>query len=157
VYFATVVHQKPADLASPLVGGGRFNLECWILAKAGLKVAALSPNQRLTAQFFFDGLFPFVVLVLASLVTRPTDPVRVAQFYGKMKTPVGATPELEAAARDATRRDPARFDHTKLFPHSDWEFCRWTRVDTIGFLVCSALSAAIVGLFVFLLRVAAAG
>ena len=160
VFFATVVHQRPDDLASPLMAkpglfNNRFNLECWLLSKAGVDVAAKSPNQRLTAQFFFDGLFPFAVLLIASLLTRPTDPARVAQFYGKMKTPVGETPELEAAAMAETRRHPTRFDHTKLLPGSNWEFCRWTKVDTIGFLICSALSAAIVLLFVGVLRWAA--
>jgi SSS family solute:Na+ symporter len=155
VFFATVVHLDANDLSSPLVGSGRFNLECWVMSKAGLPAASFSPSQRLTAQFFFDGFFPFVVLLIASLATRPTDPARVAQFYGKMKTPVGATPELEAAAMEETRRNPTRFDHTKLFPHSNWEFCQWDKVDTVGFIICSALSAAIVLLFVFLLRLAA--
>ncbi len=154
VFFATVVHADARNLASPVVGGGRFNLECWLLSKAGFDAAGRSPSQRLTAQFYFDGIFPFVVLILGSLLTRPTDPARVAQFYGKMKTPVGETPELEAAAMEETRRNPARFDHTKLLPASNWEFCKWDRVDTIGFLVCSALSGAIVGLFVFLLKLA---
>ena len=97
-----------------------------------------------------------MVLLIASLLTRPTDAARVAQFYGKMKTPVGATPELEIATMEETRRHPTRFDHTKLFPGTNWEFCKWDKVDTIGFLVCSALSAAIVLLFVFLLKLAAA-
>ncbi len=155
VFFATVVHAQADDLASPLVGSGRFNFECWLLSRAGLDVRGLSPSERLTAQFFFDALFPFVVLIVASWLTRRTDPARVAQFYGKMKTPVGVTPEAEAAAMAATRRDPARFDHTKLFPRSNWEFCRWDKVDTIGFLACCATSFAIVGLFVLLLRWAA--
>ena len=155
VFFANVVHQDPRDLASPLVGSGRFNLECWVMSKAGLPAAAFSPSQRLTAQFFFDGFFPFIVLIIASLLTRPTDPARVAQFYGKMKTPVGDTPELEAAAMAETRRNPARFDHTKLLPASNWEFCKWDRVDTVGFLACCGTSAAIVGLFVFFLNLAA--
>ena len=47
-----------------------------------------------------------------------------------------------------------RFDQTKLLgAGSWWEFCKWDRVDTIGFLACSALSAAIVLLFVGLLAV----
>ena len=54
-----------------------------------------------------------------------------------------------------TRRNPTRFDHTKLLPWSNWEFCKWDRVDTIGFLVCSALSGAIVLTFLGLLRLAA--
>ena len=154
VFFATIVHRNASDLGSPLAGSGRFNLECWLLSLTGYDVAMRSPSQRLTAQFFIDGIFPFAVLVLASLLSRPTDPGRVAQFYGKMKTPVGDTPELEAAAMAETRRDPTRFDHTKLLPGTDWEFCRWDRVDTIGFLICSALSGAIVGLFMFLLKLA---
>ena len=155
VYFASVVHSDPRDLTSPLIGSGRFNLECWLLGKAGLDVAALSPNQRLAAQFFFDGLFPFAVLLLASLGTRPTDPARVALFYGKMKTPVGDTPAQEIAGMEETRQRPGRFDHTKLWPDSDWEFCKWDRVDTIGFLACVLLSVLIVGLFVWLLKAAA--
>jgi hypothetical protein len=134
----------------------RFNFEAWLLGKAGLNVSALTPNQRFTLQFFFDGLFPFAVLILVSLLTKPTDPQRVAFFYGKMKTPVGDTPELEAAGLEETRRNPTRFDQTKLFgERSNWEFCKWDRVDAIGFAICSALSAAIVGLFLFLLRAAA--
>ena len=155
VYFAAVVHQQADDLASPLVGSGRFNLECWLLGQVGLPVAEYSPNQRLTAQFFFDGLFPFVVLIGVSLLTRRTDPARVEQFYGKMKTPVGATPELEEAAMAETRRHPGRFDRTKLWRTSDWEFCRWDRVDTIGFLACSALTGLIIALLVYMLKLAA--
>jgi len=150
-----VVHERPGDVSSPMIGSGRFNFECWILGKCGVGVARLTSNQRLTLQFFFDGLFPFAVLILVSLVTRPSEPARVAFFYGKMKTPVGKTPELEAAAIEETRRNPGRFDHTKLVVRSNWEFCRWDRVDTIGFIVCCALSGAIIALFVGLLRAAA--
>ena len=158
VFYGRVVRVRADDPASPLVAGpglNRLNLECWLLSRAGVGVDSLSRTQRVTLQFLFDGTFPFVVLLAVSLLTRPTDPKRVALFYGKMKTPVGRTPGLEAEALEATRRDPGRFDHTKLWPRSNWEFCRWDRVDAIGFLACSALSAAIVLLFVGLLRWAA--
>lgn len=156
VYFARVVHQNANDLSSPMIAAkartNRFNFEAWVVGKAGVDVAALTPTERFTIQFFFDAIFPFVVLMVVSLLTRPTDPARVAFFYGKMKTPVGDTPELEEAAMEETRRSPTRFEHTKLLPSSNWEFCKWDRVDTIGFLACSALSAAIVMLFIGLLR-----
>ncbi len=157
IYFATVVHKQAANLASPLIAAGglnRFNFEAWLLQKAGINMEGLTLNQRFTAQFFFDGLFPFIVLFLVSYLTPPTDRARVDFFYGKMKTPVGATPELEAQALEETRRNPLRFEPTKLFPKTSWEFCKWDRVDTIGFLACSAISAAIVGLFVAVLRLA---
>jgi hypothetical protein len=73
-----------------------------------------------------------------------------------MKTPVGATPEFEAAAIAETQRNPHRFDATKLFgANSAWEFAKWDRVDTIGFASCCAMSGAIIGLFVLLLKLAA--
>ena len=159
VYFAKVVRQNPADPASPLMAANTrtngFNFEAWLIGKAGVDVVALTPTARFTIQFFFDALFPFVVLIVVSLLTRPTDPARVALFYGKMKTPVGDTPELEVAAMEETRLNPTRFDHTKLVPRSNWEFCRWDRVDTIGFIACCAFSAAIVGIFLALLNWAA--
>jgi hypothetical protein len=155
VYWKQLVRTNPADPASPLEGRGRFNFECWTLNKLGLDVAKLAPQGREAATFYFDGLFPFLVLLIVSYATRPTDRARVDLFYGKMKTPVGDTPELEAAAMEETRRNPGRFDHTKLFPRSSWEFCKWDRVDTVGFLICCAVSGAIIGLFVLLLKWAA--
>lgn len=154
VYWRQLVRTRPDDPASPLEGRGRFNFECWLLHLAGLDPAKLTPNGREAANFYVDALFPFLVLGLVSFATRPTDRARVDQFYGKMKTPVGETPELEAQALEQTRRQPDRFDHTKLFPGSSWEFCQWDRVDALGFFACCALSGAIVGLFVLLLRLA---
>jgi SSS family solute:Na+ symporter len=156
VYFSRVVHQDPNDLSSPYMAAptrtNGFNFEVWIMGKLGVDVVQMTPTQRFTLQFFFDAFFPFVVLIVASLLTRPTDKARVDLFYGKMKTPVGDTPELEEAAMEETRRNPTRFEHTKLLPSTNIEFCKWDRVDTIGFLACSALSAAIVFLFLGLLK-----
>jgi len=158
IYFSKVVHVNPDDPASSYMAAptrtNRFNFEVWLLGKAGVDVVSLTQTQRFTLQFFFDGLFPFAVLILVSLVTKPTEPARVAFFYGKLKTPVGDTPELEVAAMEETRVNPARFDHTKLLPRSNWEFCRWDRTDAIGFILCCTASAAIVGIFVYLLGLA---
>lgn len=155
VFFERVVRENPADSASPLVGSGRFHVELWILDKAGLDVAALTPSGRNAARFLFDGLFPFAVLVLVSLFTRRPDAARTALFFGKMKTPVGATPELETAGMAETAARPDRFDHTKLLgPRSQWEFCRWDRVDALGFIACLAVSCAILGAFWTVLRLA---
>jgi Na+/proline symporter len=157
VFFSKVVHQNPHDLSSPYMAAqtrtNRFNFEAWLVSKVGVDVVSMSTTQRFTLQFFFDGLFPFVVLVIVSLLTKPTDPARVNFFYGRMKTPVGDTPELEDAAIEETRRNPGRFDNTKLFGRDSWwEFCRWDKADTLGFLACCAISGGIVGLFVFLLN-----
>jgi Na+/proline symporter len=154
VYFESLIHQIPADATSPLQGTGRFNFECWLLSRVGMQPAAMTAVQRETAKFFVDGLLPFVILIAFSFITKPTEKGRVDQFYGKMKTPVLPTPELEAAALEETRRNPGRFDHLKLLPGTNWEFLKWDRTDTVGFLSCLAISGSVIGLFLFLLKLA---
>jgi hypothetical protein len=157
VFFERVVRIDPTDPASALQGEGRFHVELVILDAFGLDVASMSPSNRNAARFLFDGAFPFVVLILVSLVTSPPRKELVDQFFGKMKTPVGATPELELAAMEETRQQPRRFDHQKMFgPASNWEFTRWNRIDSIGFVACLGLSFGILAMFWGLLRWAAA-
>src|SRR5690606_26171490 len=106
VFFDTVVRENPSDPNSALIGQKRFHVELYVLDKLGLDVAALSPSGRNAARFIYDGLFPFFVLVLVSLCTRRPDQRRTDLFFGKMKTPVGATPVLEEEAMAATARNP---------------------------------------------------
>jgi solute:Na+ symporter, SSS family len=157
VYWKQLVRVDPTNPTSALEGRGRFNLECWLLDRVGFNTQRYTPNGRETAQFFVDGLLPFVFLVVFSYLTRPTEKARVDQFYGKMKTPIGDTPEAEEATMALTRQQPGRFDHTKLFgANSNWEFAKWDRVDAIGFAVCCAISGGIIALFAFLLKIASA-
>lgn len=155
LYFDAVGPERPDDPASRRVGRGRFHVELAVLRAVGVDVAAMSSGNRYAVRLFVAALTPFALLLLVSLVTRPPARDRVDLFFGKMKTPVAATPELDQAEMAATARDPRRFDRTKLFPRSSWEFTRWTRVDTLGFLACCAVSGSILGLFWGLLRLAA--
>lgn len=153
VYFDTVVRSRLDDPNSPLVGRGRFNMEAWVVDKLGFDVVHFTPNQRLNARYFWDGLFPFAVLILVGLITREKNPQRADLFYGKMKTPVGETPEIDAKEMEATRRDPHRFDEVKLLGrNSSWEFGKWNREDGVGFIACCAVSAAIIFVFAGLLK-----
>ena len=132
-------------LSAHMAGNGGFSAEGWVLARAGLPFAGYGPGGHLAVQFLFDAIFPFAVMVAVSLVTTPPPQESVARFFGKMKTPVGATPQLEIEALEETRRNPGRFDQTKLFPRSSWEFTRWDRTDTVGFAACCAASVSIIG------------
>jgi hypothetical protein len=154
VYFESLIHQDANNASSPLEGQGRFNFECWLLSRAGMKPAAMTAVQRETAKFFVEGLLPFALLIAFSFATPQTEKSRADQFYGKMKTPVQPTPELDAAAVEETRQNPGRFDHLKLLPGTSWEFLKWDRTDTVGLLSCLAISGGVIGLFLFLLRLA---
>jgi Na+/proline symporter len=155
VYFDSVARLRPQDPTSPLEGRDRFHTELYLLRRVGVPVEALTPGHRLAARFFFDALFPFVLLIAVSLVTKAPVGTKIEFFFGRMKTPVAPTAEREAAELALTARDPHRFDHLKLFPGSSWEFTRWNRLDTVGFLVCCGISGALVFFFWGALRLAA--
>ena len=156
VFFDTVVRQDIDNPDSPWVGQKRFHIELWVLDFVGVDVASFTPSGRNAARFIYDGVFPFLVLFGVSLFTRRPDQRLTDLFFGKMKTPVGATPLLEEQAMAETARNPGRFDQTKLFGvKSQWEFTRWDKVDALGFIACLAVSFGILGTFWIILQAAA--
>jgi Na+/proline symporter len=137
IYFEEgVARVNPEDPASPKEGLGRFNIEVYTLHLLGIHVRNFSPALLLTTRFMVDSLLPILLLLVISLATPRTDLSRVARFYARLKTPVGPTLEADDLAVQESYACPARFDHTKLFPTSDWEFTKWDRMDTLGFLAC---------------------
>jgi solute:Na+ symporter, SSS family len=139
VYFeGGVARINPADPSSPREGLGRFNDEIYLLSLMGVDVRGFSPAGLSTARYLVDSFFPLLLLVAFSYVTKPTEPARVGRFYARMKTPVLPEPEEDARAIQASYEDPARFDHTKLFPGTDCELTKWDKVDILGFLGCCA-------------------
>lgn len=152
VYFESVVRQHPEDPASPLTGRGRLHMELLLLRGLGFEPAKFTPGGRVAGRFFVDALLPFLLVIGVSLLTRPPPTERIDQFFGKLKTPVGATPELDEVAMAETRANPRRFDHLKLLPRSSFEWTRWDRVDTTGFLLTCLAAALTVGLLWLLLR-----
>lgn len=142
-----VVRVNPDDPASPRTGRGLFRAEVWLISLLGVDVAGFSAAQLMTTRYLVDALLPILILVVVSLLTQPADPVRVGRFYARMKTPVGRTLEEDALAVEASYADPTRYDHTKLFPRSNWEFTKWNRQDALGFMACCALVGFILVFF----------
>jgi len=142
-----VVRVDPKDPTSPRTGKGLFRTEVFLLSLLGVDVAGFSSAQLLTTRYLVDALIPILLIFGVSLVTRPTDPERVARFYARMKTPVAPTLEEDARRVAESYAHPTRYDHLKLFPGSNWEFTRWDRTDTLGFLACCALVGVVLLVF----------
>jgi hypothetical protein len=148
VYFEEgVVRVDPRDPNSPRTGKGLFRSEVYLMRWLGFDVAGFSPAQLLTTRYLVDFLIPVVVLVVVSLLSRPSDPARVARFYARMKTPVTGTLEDDAREVEKSYANPTRFDHLKLFPRSNWEFTKWDRRDAVGFVCCCALVGVVLLVF----------
>jgi len=56
----------------------------WLGFDLSHNIYALNETYTVLSRIFI----PFAILILASFVTRPEDELRLARFYGKMRTPV---------------------------------------------------------------------
>jgi len=142
-----VVRIDPKDLNSPRTGMGLFRVEVWLVSLLGIDVTRFNSAQLMTTRFVVDALLPILILLVASRFTQPADPVRVARFYVRMKTPIGPTLEEDAREVEVSYANPTRYDHLKLFPGSNWEWTKWDRQDALGFIACVGLVGFILVFF----------
>lgn len=147
VFFERVVRTDPSDPTSPVTGQGRFHAEIWVLSWLGIDFAKCTKAQLVATRFFFDALFPFVLLFLLSAFTRPNEKKALDRFYGKMHTPVQPTPEAEDAALEEAAHNPEQFEKKKIWPGSNWEVLKPGWADIAGF----GGSWVVVGIVIFLL------
>lgn len=147
VFFDRIVRLDPSKPELGREGQGRFFADNYILYNLGMPFDTLPPSAVTASRWFFDALFPFVCLIVFSLVTPRSAPERAPGFYAKLKTPVAETPELDHEEVEKSYANPNRFDHQKLFPGTNWEFTKWEKKDFIGFGACWG----IVGLILLLL------
>lgn len=143
VFFDQVARLDPSDPASPKIGLGRFNAEVWVLSWTGVDFRGFTKAQLQAVRFLFDALFPFLLLILLSLVTKRVPREDVDRFFAKLHTPVGRTPEEDEAAVAESLRRPSRFEADKLRPGSSWEFMKPRRTDVLGFGVSWLLVGAV--------------
>jgi SSS family solute:Na+ symporter len=144
ILFERVVRTDPDNPTSPREGRGRFHAELWVIGSVGVDFTNWSKPQLVAARFFFDALFPFLLLFLISWVTPPASRTTLDRFFARMHTPVQPTPEAETAALAEACANPGRFERDKLFPGTGWEILKPARSDYIGFFGTWALVGVVI-------------
>lgn len=147
IFFDRVARSDPTDSDSPKTGLGRFHAEIWVLSWFGIDFSDFAKSQLVAARFFFDALFPFLLLFVISFLTKPVPDQLLDRFFAKMHTPVQSTPEEEKRALSESYANPRRFDSDKILPKSQWEIMKPKRIDIVGFGGCWIL----VGIVILLL------
>jgi SSS family solute:Na+ symporter len=146
ILFERVARVDPEDPHSAKIGLGRFHAEIWVLSWFGIDFSGFRKSQLVAARFFFDALFPLVLLFLLSFITAPAPANVLDRFFARVHTPVQPTPEEDEKAVAESCADPARFEKDNLFPRSQWEILRPARSDYIGFGGCWALVGLVIAL-----------
>jgi len=117
-------------------GGGYIYLELLLLDNIGFDLSknpyALNESIRLLIRLFV----PFLLLIFGSIVFKGNQEQLITPFYTKMRLPVNESGKEADAAMIANALQ--HFEQTKsalVFPNSSWEFYKWNRQDTVGFLL----------------------
>jgi SSS family solute:Na+ symporter len=114
------------------VGGGMLKIELLALHRMGVDLTKNRYAFNETLGVLFRILVPFGLILLVSPFTRMEEKSRLDFFYARLRTPAAGSPEDDAAAVDAVRKQPSLRDDSKLFPGSHWEFRKWTKRDWMG-------------------------
>jgi SSS family solute:Na+ symporter len=133
VFFEKVARVRPEDPGSPRIGIGRFEAEIWLLSLLGLDFTRSSKAQLVATRFFFDALFPFVLLFALSWLTKPRPKPEMDRFFAKLHTPVEPVPAEDDRAVAEAQAHPEKFDRRKIWPRSSWEIMKPGRADILGF------------------------
>lgn len=135
------------DGNNELRGYGMLNIDLVLYDKMGADLSknpyALNETIRIATRV----IVPFVILIFISFITKPDDREILNRFFVKMKTQVHPDRQQDDNELRLSYENPHRFDHLKMFPKSDWEFCKWDKVDIVGFLIALAIAFGIVALF----------
>ncbi|MFC2083547.1 sodium:solute symporter, partial [Bacteroidota bacterium] len=133
VFFEKVARVDPSNPESSKIGLGRFHAEIWVLSWFGMDFSNYSKAELVTVRFLFDALFPFLLLFVFSYITKPVSKPFLDRFFAKMHTPVQTTDEKEQQALEDSFNNPEKFESDKLFPRTQWEIMKPSRMDLIGF------------------------
>jgi SSS family solute:Na+ symporter len=133
VFFDRVARTDPSDPSSAKVGLGRFHAELWMMSWFGVDFSGFKKSQLVAARFFFDALFPFILLFLISFVTKPVPKPDLDRFFAKLHTPVQKTEGEDRRALQESYADPGKFEKDKIKSGSNWEIMKPGKLDLVGF------------------------
>jgi solute:Na+ symporter, SSS family len=135
---------------SPMQGKGTFRFDMVIYTKLlGFDLTKVRNAALATLDLPFKIVAPFFVMILVSLMTKPNTKENLDRLYVKLKTPVDQDPAGDEKAMAESYANPARFDGNKLFPGSQFEFQRPSKMDFWGFLGCFGVCFIIIGLVIW--------
>jgi SSS family solute:Na+ symporter len=153
IFFEKVERISPKDPNSLKEGKGVFKFQLWILSKLGFNLQDFSKAELSTASFAFDIIFPFIILFVVSLLTKPNSKKVLTEFYARVHTPAVADRERDTLEVQKRVDNPELAERNKIFPHSNWEFPKPTRQDIWGFAACWAGVAIIILLYVMIMNI----
>jgi len=146
----TVVTRRPVG---EFEGHGPLNLDHYLYHLLGMDLRKADQAWLTTLRIPPRLVMPLVVMFLLSLVTRSGQKESLDRYYVKMKTPVELIPADDLKELELSYQNPARYNHKKLFPNSNWEMQKPTREDVVGFIVSVGICFVFLALIAWIARI----
>ena len=95
-------------------------------------------------------IFPFLVLIIVSLLTKPQTDKVTEHFFMKMRTRVrGLGNEIDADDVAKTIANPEESKAVLLFPNTSLEIYKWNKQDIVGFFISVGVVFIVLGTLFF--------
>ncbi|MEC9093723.1 MAG: sodium:solute symporter family protein [Planctomycetota bacterium] len=133
-----------------LEGQGFFKLDFLVYSYLGIDLTNLSKATLESLRLPTRVLLPFLVLLVASYLTRRNSQAALDRYYVKMKTEVDPNPDTDRQNLEVSYQNPKRFEDQRLFPGTDFEALKPRRSDVLGFFGAVAACLIVIGLLVWL-------
>ena len=126
--------------------------ESWLIHYCGADLSKTSYAFNETLRMLIRLIFPFIILIVVSLFTKPDQEEIIEQFFIKMRTRVrGLGHEVDAEDVAQAMQNPQGTTKVLLFPKSKLEMYKWGRQDIVGFLISIVIVFVVIGtLFVLI-------
>lgn len=129
-----------------LEGQGLFNLEMILFQKLGMDLESY-PNPLIeTLRLPLRIILPILIIILVSLFTSPVNRGKTDRFFTKMRVTVNPDHEKDRKNVKEALKNPASFEHLKMFPNTNFEFQKLTKEDIIGFIIVWIMVIGIIGM-----------
>ncbi len=91
-------------------------------------------------------VFPFLLLIIVSLLTPAQSDVKVQEFFLKMRTRVrGLGHDIDKEDVVEAIRNPQQTTDVLLFPNTSLEMYKWNKQDIVGFLISVGIVFVVLG------------
>ncbi|MFA9392428.1 MAG: sodium:solute symporter [Prolixibacteraceae bacterium] len=127
-------------------GSGFLSLELVLLNALGIDLTRNPYALNETIRLLIRTVWPFLILIIISLLTSSDNKTQLDRFFVKMKTPVVGDRENDVKEMELSYANTNRFDHKKMFRNSNWEFEKLDKTDIKGMVWLSIAGAIIFGL-----------
>ncbi|OVE80556.1 hypothetical protein BVY01_00020, partial [bacterium I07] len=149
VFFDEIIVENDSEQAVSR-GKGRISPNLLILHLTGLQLRVLSKSGLATVSYLMDMVAPFILMFVISVFTSPVSKDILDPFYARFMTPIHKNSQADRRAVEGSLKNLHHYKQKKLFPESQWEILKPSRVVTLGFLACLGLALLVLG-FAFIM------